>query len=278
MIFYHKEPCMQKFVLQREVTILGKNIFGKQAYLTVAPSQQRGWWWQYDKHENPICITSDLVESGFRRMRLVYCRPSDGKLHFLQCCQHILALRWRELDRVVLQSSAWPPYFGSVLGYWQKLRDHCTVSAESCSWFMPPTTVTAVYYRDRNRWTKISPHRSELLTVSIIVDYPELGRHTLEWSSDLNQEWLYAPTQGWPPLLQHPLRWLPQFLWPHYDQILWPGKYAPKDTLKLFAWHRLTDLLGALSVIHPTSLPSAQVISHCSGHRADVEAVKRINL
>lgn len=269
---------MKKLVLSCDVSISGKDIFGRKSHLTFSPTKKPGWWWQYRQDEEPLLITPDLLQAARHRVRLIHREPRNGKPYIFECCEHILSLRWLGLDGVVLHSEEnWPPYFGSPYGYWRYLQNHCTESTEIFSWVTPRSPVTGVYYRNVERWTRIIRQDTPLLKVHIHIDYPQLGQYAFDWHNDIfHPSWLSARTQGWPAWWRYPLRMLPKSLWPHYNEILWPRISNRQETLNSFALHRLVDLLGALSIAHPTCLVAAHVTSHHSGHRADVAAVQSL--
>ncbi|MBI4225249.1 MAG: hypothetical protein HY617_02875 [Candidatus Sungbacteria bacterium] len=269
---------MKKLRLRRNVGISGKDIFGRQAHLTFSPIEKPGWWWQYHQDKEPLLITPDLLRAAWRRMRLVHIEPRNGKPYILECCEHILSLRWLGLDGIVLHSEEnWPPYFGSPFGYWRKLYNRCIDGTEDFSWVTPRSPVTGVYYRESERWTRITPQDTPLLSARIIINYPGLGQYAFDWHTDtFDPSWLSAPTQGWPAWLRYPLSMLPKSVWPHCNQIIWPGKQMPAETLHFFALHRLGDLLGAWAFADPTSLVAARVVSHQSVHWADIAAIQRL--
>ena len=267
---------MQKIRLEQSVDIFGPDIFGRRARLTVSPTDKAGWWWRYHPEGDHVLITPDLLQSKWRHTCLVYYSPKDRRSYHLQYPEHILSLKSLGLDGIELYSeNGWLPYYGSPFGYWRHLQSSCVTTREQFSWVTPKSPVR-IHYKDRNRWTEIQPQSRPQLRVDIIIEYPGLGKYNFHWTSEDEPGWLHARTQGWPPWWRHPLCLLSFFGWPHYKEIMWPHRDPRGWVRESFAWHRLADLNAILNIAHPTVLLAAHVISHCSGHHADVAAVQSI--
>ena len=214
-------------------------------------------------------INSDLLHHNQRRLNLI-CGSSR-----LELFEHIGVLRWLGLDGVVVRSPRWPPYIRSG-EMWEQLQSHCTPNLNAT---IPRVTVgqtiESTYPGGSRRYTKISPSRDDLLEVTLVIDYPGVGRKELHYvDSDPLDTALLAYFIGWPPAMHYVSRGFGAIGWPHHQRIQWSPENSPDATLAHWANHRLIDLLGALSVIHPTGLLAGHVESYCSGHAADLEVIK----
>ncbi len=130
---------------------------------------------------------------------------------------------------------------------------------------------------ETRRYTTFLPLKKGLqpsLRFTIHCNYPGLGEK--EFCYEVSEDLLRASSvypQGWPAQLFYFAKIASFFGWPHAKHITWPQEHK-KKTLELFCMHRLIDLLGILSLMHPNRLPAGYVFSYCSGHWADSELVK----
>lgn len=118
---------MQKLSLTKEVLISGSNLFGRPAYLRLTPCSEPGWYW--DVGTNIVPINRKLVRIKKNRVVLQY------QAIRLNVVEHILPLRWTGLDGVIIEASAWPPYFGGMLELWQTIEPNLSqVAAKTGLW------------------------------------------------------------------------------------------------------------------------------------------------
>lgn len=260
---------MQSLKLSKTVQLYGKDFLGRRAMMSFAPAPRPGWYVQADRAA-ASSIGMENVCSKFRRLVV-----SKGPYR-LNCYEHIAPLRWMGLANVILDLTPRTPYFSSPFDVWKHIQPHCETDEETV---VPWVTINRAFdwfYPNSQRYTKISPATEPSLKVRIIVDYPGLGkREGIFTIPPLNERIITVPTQGWPPSLYY-LSYAASLLgWPHHDRITWAKQYSPQVALERFIWHRLTDILGALTLIHPHRLFAGEVVSHCSGHRADIACVRQ---
>ncbi len=266
---------MHPLRLKQSVMIKGRDYFGRPSWIQFIPIEKPGWFWLFDHDldlDGVIPITPDIVSYHFRRLTLEY-----GK-HRLEIYEHIGPLRWLGLDGVIINSSTWPPYFGRVYEFWEAIKSYCQQDQNrEIPWF---TISKAIRYQyndgRRNDYLEIQPFDQPHLNIIIISNYPKFGTEEIrECFPIVCPEFAFkAYTQGWPTWIYHLSKFFSLLGWPHHDHIYWPQENKSKRIIHQFAIHRLSDLLGALSLVHPSGFLAANVISYCAGHEADVALIK----
>ena len=259
------------FRLTKEVTVWGRDLLNRKAWLRFTPTSQPGLLWQYDPNHKPKLITADLLSARLRRTVLSFRKST------LDWYEHIGILRWLGLDSVVIQSSAWPPFFGRSNELWEALRCLCKVETTTeIPWCTVSQTIRYDYPPPRTGFVEIKPRTDPMLYVTIICDYPGLGYEEFrcQITHSLLEEALEIYTPGWPPWLYYPSKTLSYLGWKHHTHVSWPRAYSQKVALHRFIFHRLIDLLGTLSLIHSYALFAGEVTSCSAGHLADVTVVK----
>lgn len=263
------------------VCVKGKDFWGREAKIVFSsyPKEINNWYWRFDGGRGNVSlpITPDIVSCCKRRTRLFNFCPRRN----LEIWEHLGVLRWFGLCGLIISSSPWPPYFGRPLEFWLAIKQECQEdNSGEIRWHTLKQTVGG-RYNDENRFTIIKPlsPNEQKLKVTIIIDYPGIGPYEMNFSLPNNQlleEICSSYSPGWPPPLYYLSKASSFFGWPHHNHTFWPGGHYREEALKNFAYHRAADLLGALSLLcHGKSLLAAQVISWCSGHLADLEAVKK---
>ncbi|MFA5270454.1 MAG: hypothetical protein WC400_02495, partial [Patescibacteria group bacterium] len=153
----------------------------------------------------------------------------------------------------------------------------CEQSLQRTIWATGRSTIQIDHPKIPDGYIHFSPSTSPGLKITIFIAYPGLGEYTLNWHSEVDtiDSAVAALTQGWPPsrrAVAKSLSW-----WPHHDRVTWPQDYEdPKVALRLFALHRLADLLGCLSLISHDRLLAGEISSYGAGHTEDLELIKRI--
>lgn len=258
--------------LTKDVAIEGKDYFGRKARIKFSPTDKPGWWWRYDSQQQPILITADIVQRRFHRLTLYY---QKARLHIYE---HIGVLRFLGLDQIVITSTSWPPYYGRPDEFWQAIKKYCSRNLSSnISWCTVKETLFYRYNSNRNGYLSIKTNNEPCLNIQIICDYKGIGCgevcHHLPITPLENS--FKARSQGWPKWAYYFSLMLSQFGWPTHECINWPQENDPHKTAHQFAVHRLVDLLGALSLIHPYGLLAANIESFCAGHEADMAILKQ---
>lgn len=265
---------MQAKKLSFQVSMGNQNLFGKDTMITVRPASQRGWHWEYDASKAPVPISANLL--SFKKRRLVL-RHKKASLNIYE---HIGALRWTGLDSIVISSDSWPPYDGRSWELYRSLEIGAKKTNQQIQWCTLDQEISAEYKGSRSGFTKIIPNNLQSLKIIIVCGYEGLGKDEFIFNfparDELFEEIFKALAPGWPPRLFYLQKFFSLLGWPHLQKSLWMNHNQDKKwVLRQFALHRATDLLGALSLIHPERLLSGIVISNCSGHWADAEVVKK---
>lgn len=272
---------MKKLNLQNEVTVRGRDFWGRSAHITFTPAGQPGWFWRTHEKADPVAITPQLASLGKNNIVL---RHKRYRLHFYE---HIGVLRFLGIDGVIIESTPWPPYHGRSIELWEAVKEQCTADADEIRWHEIKRWCGFKYpEKEGLRYTHIQPKSKQdekyELCIEIIADYPELGEKRLVVLLPQDIEIVIAAlavySQGWPPWRYHLSRAASLCGWPHHKKTTWPQKHPPQTTIRYFAMHRLIDLLGALSMISNTELVSGQVLSCRSGHTADVHTIRSVRL
>jgi hypothetical protein len=261
---------MKLLRLNTPVTITGPDFFGRDSLITFQPTRPHkpGFHWKYDPSKPAICISEEIASTEKRRVVLKH----DG--HELNVWEHIATLRWSGLDGIEIISPAWPPYHGRTRELYRSLDEYMVRTDNEMRWCSVNEEIFVSCPDSHNRYTWLIPSEKPQLDVRIICDYPGLGKHELQWSWPENLMPAFSThTQGWPKWWYYPAKLAGIFSWPHANKTTWPQDHK-NGAIEKFALHRLLDLLGGITLIHPSRFFAGTIISHCSGHWADIKAVK----
>lgn len=263
--------------LIREVRIEGPDFFGRKSCIIFRPNDCAGWKWQCPDG-TLVDIGPEIVRSGKRRLIL-----ERGKMR-LNTFEHIGPAKWLGFNDVSISSGEWPPYFGRAWEYCDALLRNSEEVDEHPKWFTVEKDIKFEYPSNgqRYRYTEIIPSENRQLELEIICDYEGVGSGSRTFifpaADGTLEKILKTHTQGWPRSSLLIYRFATRFLrWPHHERIVWPHQYQKKEVLELFIQHRALDILGAVSAAHPKRRLSAKIVSFCSGHLGDVEAIRMIN-
>lgn len=290
---------IRRYRLAGEVTVKGRNFWGFPAELTFSPTPngERGWFWRPRPDGGSIVpIDADCAISHIQQISLIH-EDEKGFLLCLHKYEHIGVLRFGGVDGVVVSTRCsslfpgWPPHFARAYEFWNAVKERLVSTDETIPWVTIPDTVYGTRSSGRAGYTKLEPAASEgqnlHLTLSVQCEYPEIGRGQIEYrlppvegvydyTEEVALEGLMAVhTQGFPKMLFYLSLLASAFGWPHHERAVWPQKHDPVKTIELFLSHRMSDLLGALSLMSHTALPALNAVSYLSGHEPDLKAVKR---
>lgn len=266
---------MHPIQLKSEVIIEGPNFLGLKGKITFSPLKpEYGWVWQDDRSFF-ISINPAIVDDKTRRTRLFF----QGKK--IEIFEHIGVLRWFGLCGLSIKSSSWPPYYGRALEFWEAIKPVCEEdTSKEINWYTVKEPVRWTYPKPRNNriaFTEIRPNAKKELKMEVRCSYPGFGGYTLYFCFPDNKELeklCSVHTQGWPPYFYCFSRIASKCGWPHHKAAIWIQDHGKELlTLEKFVYHRAADLLGTLSLLCQDGLLSANVISVCSGHKADIETV-----
>ena len=260
-----------------DVLIKGKDYRGFPAGIRFRRAPQDGWYW-HPSPEGPLIPITTKIVRYYRVFGFLYLRQ---KRSFLAVWEHIGSMAFMGLTGVIVEGSGHPPYHGRVLELWSALKPHFETTNEEVKWCRPTHTVEWRYPR-RDGFTRFAPHADPTrhsLDVTIMIDYPSVGKLTKDFSfpnaMSLLETSFQVHAQGYPKE-KYPFAKLISILgWPHLNSAVWPHRQSPAETLELFIRHRLVDLLGALSLCGQDRLLAGKVISICSGHLADLNALRQ---
>ncbi|NCU44675.1 hypothetical protein EOM71_03295 [Candidatus Falkowbacteria bacterium] len=261
---------MQKLSLTKEVLISGSNLFGRPAYLRLTPCSEPGWYW--DVGTNIVPINRKLVRIKKNRVVLQY------QASRLNVVEHILPLRWTGLDGVIIEASAWPPYFGGMLGLWQAIEPNLTTTNQQIPWLKIIEEKSVSTGKRSIRWAS---NKTPGLKIKIAVDFPKFGCLTKRFQLPDQNLINYFPARPlavnshnnfWPALSRAVTK---TGLWPHHNCLAWPTERPVPELLDELVNHRLLDLLGALAMIDHCRLPTGRVISVRGGHALDVQLITK---
>ncbi len=268
-----KEETMKLFRLEKAVKVTGRDYFGRKAEITFTPTNphQPGFFWDCNPGEKAIPISENLASTRSRQITLMH----ESRL--LNVYEHIGVLRYAGIDGVKIASSQWPPFHGRPLELYDAIMEKTIPIQQSQQWITLTKRVQINYPGAMKRYTSLIPGGKPGLKIIVACEYEGVGYQELRFSlpRDNLKETFSAFAQGWPKWAYYPLRAAKFLGWPHLDHIEWSQKHKNDKAIELFCQHRLVDLLGGLSLLHPTKLFAGTVVSHCSGHWADVQATKK---
>jgi hypothetical protein len=272
---------MKRLILTQPVGLYGPGYFGhlgKRGKIAFMPADNFGeWTWQIDR-KRFLQINPRIVDTSTRRLRLIDSEGGSDKK--FEVYEHTGALRFTGLGNVLVSSSKWPPCFGRTIEQWQALKPACRETSRDLSWYTPKRSFSWVYPRKRNGsvgFTEIHPSAEPKLSLEITCTYPGVGELVQDFTFPnlkLLEEIFAVHTQGWPRKLYWPARVGALLGIPLYRTSNWPQEHASEDLIRLYIYHRALDLLGALSLLCLDGMFAGRVVSHCSGHEADLHVVK----
>lgn len=263
-------------VLTQPVTIAGPDYWGRKAEITFYPSASPGWWWDFIPHQS-VKITPSIIEKRKIRTRLAFHEKN------LEIFEHFGIIRWFGLHDVRIKSDKWPPHFGCAHLLWEKLKPFCKENPSSpVKWHTVDRLVRWNYPELRGGemgFTEILPSDKPVLELEIAYGYPPLGSKDMHFSipdTETLEKICLFPSQGVFRSMYHLGKLASFFGWPHLHKSVWPNHYPSEEVMRRFVLHRTADLLGALCLLcKDGGLFAGKVISHYSGHEADLHVVKK---
>jgi hypothetical protein len=270
---------MKELNLTEPVEVVGRDVFGRPAWIKVTPSDRPGWYYD-DGGDNYVPVN---LEYAFARKRLRCVSLRGGSGGRANVAEHFTSIRFTGLTDVVVSGSSWPPYHGRPWEVWMALKPKTFATGQTLPLVVPEGSFR-FDYRGGKRFVEIGPPYSSNepnLSVQVTIDYPRFGQHTssdhLPWQSlDHLEGNFQARTQGWPRWRYNVCRLASLFGWPHLETICWPQRGFAEDVLKEFALHRYCDLLGALALVDHVAVPCGVVRSLCAGHEGDLSLLRSV--
>lgn len=288
----HRMHQLQLKTLKKPVCVCGRDVLGRKSLINFeAGDEDTGWTWSPDGQTSQP-INPEAIVCDTRNRNLC---AHNGR-HRLQIMEHVLPLLFLGLDDMHLKApKQWPPYFMPAT-FWKHLEGNLQDTGEKMKW---ATVEKATGYRypelrnGLNAFTRIRPHQKPTVIADIEVSYRGLGTRSKTYDlaaipQDELLRILAVGPQGWyrPIGVMEPV--LRLLRWPHIDTVVWPRFKKEMNltadgvrarTLDRFLDHRFLDLLGALALLAKDHyLPAVHVTSVCSGHEADLHAIKEATL
>lgn len=259
---------MNRYVLEQEVHICGRDFFGREASVILRPTREKGWYWQADNEVVPL--SPAILTRKWRRLALTH------KGAELNVFEHLGALRFTGLDNVLIVSATnWLPHDGSAAIFWDACKPHVRSAGTLVGQQMTPQQRF-----EGDRSLRYSHYCGEVLVVHVAVDYPSLGQGKAYGAFPSIAEFesiASVRTQGWPRWSRNAAIVAGWCGWPHRHNSVWPQEHPAADTSRHFAQHRMIDLLGALSVACPPGgMMTGAIRSRCAGHALDAAFVRQL--
>ncbi|MBI3638530.1 hypothetical protein HY227_02195 [Candidatus Wolfebacteria bacterium] len=179
----------------------------------------------------------------------------------------------------MIESSAWPPYFGNVAGFYNSLEPFLAQGVKNIEW---ATAKNCVMVGGKDSGIEYYPTNKDAIEIVIKIDFPKIGKSECGFSLPKDQELLKtafkAPTLGWPPHLYPISKFFRYFGWEHHNKIAWLQNHSSRELLEIIILHRLGDLAGAWSTLCHKRLVGGVIISNKAGHRLDLKLIKAVEI
>ena len=268
-----KERSVERLILTRPVTLTGRDVFGRPAWITLEPTDGIDWVWRLPDGRD-IPIMPYMIEHRRRRAVVAY----DNYL--LNEIEHVGILRayGARNIRVSVGPHGWPPYDGCAHTLWRTVLPRLEADGE----LLPYRTAPAVGIdpSDQTRRVYYSPEGTDL-NITGIINYFMLQGANFSFCHNGRANLLplvRARTLGWPPSIKYPLQLASMLgLWPHEACINWPFDRPSGEVLEEAGRHRMLDLLGLLNFAAPARHHlTGWINSQKGGHRTDVRLLRQI--
>lgn len=264
---------MKTLKLEKHVSFNEPDVWGNKSDLHFEPYPGKGIVWKVLTTGKPLYlpVTMDRVRNSHQNLCLEY----EG--NEFPVWEHPSALGFANLAGVAVYSNhKWSSYVttGEMM---EKLRPYCQITDDDVIYF-PLSNLCGHFGNGRPGFTQFQPpaDNSNELRIAILINYPGLGEFEKEYlvTPELLYQVFKVGAQGW-PMWRRPIAkiwWTLKGSPEHMKRIIWPQDYSKNETLRLFAEHRLVDILGALACLKHGKLPVGRVFSYMSGHGADYDA------
>lgn len=255
------------------------NYVGQRATLIIEPNPEwlRGIYWKTDKL---VEVTPSIAH--YETMLGSRLRLRQGIGWSLEIIEHILPIVYYGLTDFTISCDHRLPPFLPAGALWNVVKEHCLPDG-NVTWITSTDERSSAYKKLRNGMasrTVIRPAQVPGIHLHITISYPGMGiveKYYQLPDSDLLDQILATPTQGWPPRNFRQSQWASHLpFWHNHDRVIWPQEH--EDALELFALHRAQDILGALALLcRQGNLFACEVGSVCSGHGADLKVVAKLH-
>jgi hypothetical protein len=270
------------YELQEGITLLGRNIWGRQSEITFRPNDESvdeekrlHWHWAPTLRHKPIPLSPAIAEYFMRQVQLTYGWRS------LNCWEHLGALRYLFPCGITVIGEGWPPFHGGLHPYRERLLERSKPLRLHPVMYTVKETVghpTGTHDTCQNL-CRIRALDEPYPSFSIEMDYPGyvdggFGRNvSVALSLD---EMFRARILGHSKFNFH--RNLAAFAsmwgWPHFSRINWTGYDPDRSVSQEAVLDRAMQLLGLMSLLGGNGLFVADVQWKYSGLKADLEVIK----
>lgn len=266
---------MDRLILEKPVHVNGVDFWGRRSSLTLEPIAVPGWFWLVDGCDIPL--GPSLLSSEKNHIAL-----SHGAKK-LRVFEHLGPLRLAGLDSVrIVTKDEWLPYDGCSDIFWKACAPHLRHDGKLKKYTFAHGTSVCQTTRRLDKSVSVEPGPEDFLKIKVFINYGNLGSHEQQWCMpgvDFKKI-SRAKTPGWPRWRYYAgWVWATTRGWPHFENVVWPQEHGKMLTKRLFARHRMLDILGALSVLCPPGgVLTGTVHSRCAGHAHDIKLVRQTQI
>lgn len=268
--------------LTHAVKASGTSFWNQRTQLIFDPNpdpRDAQWYWVPKVGMRPIPITADLAQVRFHRVQLVADR------YFLDIAEHLLAPR-ALFPGVTIIGSGSPPYHGRGKEFFDLLFAASVPEEYTPDLYTVSEPIEECYAKPRRGFekpgTRILPAYLPHCGLSVFADYPKIGAARFECGQpdDHLMAMMAAKTpSGFDRFgLTYRLSQVATRLvkWPHHEAIAWVQEAECRDAASRNAvLHGAQDALGLAAFLFGNGYFVGEILRVCSGHAADLRAVKR---
>lgn len=276
---------LQVVHLGQPVKITGFDIFGRSSQVGFIPSQESsdGWQIQAGPFGKRMSIDFRLIR-GTKKPRIDLV-DDDGK-PIMSIAEHLMPIRMTGLCGVtVVCDSPWMPHL-KTSDLWSEIHPHIInpPQQQEIKWFRPISNSGHFYpdLRDgKEAYTQMYGTNDRQIVIDVILSHKGIGYTEAKYvfpGSEILERVFSARAPGLPHCLYFPSKIVGTTgFWLHHNKFAWKnGTKDPGQLLQEWADHRALDILGALMCWRGRYMPSVHVISHLSGHYADIMAINQV--
>ncbi len=263
---------IQRKILTQTVTVLGKNLKGRESKITFLQADKPGWFLRTADGDVPI----DFRIASYKKGRIVL---KAGNIT-LNIWEHIGVLRMLGVDGVIIVvHDAWPPYL-TAGQYFDWLKAHLKDTGET----LPIITPKRSHYSPfpNNKCASIEPSPDFIFSIRSKWKWlPEFSRNfslkELLKDKQFLKEVLYAKPQALPTRRLAAKTISVVIRWPHMKNVAWIQDFKTKEEASRAWWlHRVQDSLGELSLCDHRAIPAVHVLFWSIGHNESLECITKV--
>jgi len=269
---------MQKRTLSRPIMVIGHNLWGRHASVTIRPRSEPGIIWI-----TPMGKEVPIGEATLGYSSLLHCLALTHGSETLRVVEHLLGCCYALGlgSASIVTDPRGLPHAGTAARLWHELWPALLEDGELNRY----TPNKIIEIRRGKRLLLFHPDsQTESLRYEIYVDYGTFGSARVAGAlhqTDLDA--LFQARPYWRPLHRVISRVATQGGWPHQLEHLAVSLEASAKgergvVLREIARHRLLDFLGMLATATP---PGGTIVGHVhmrlAGHKDDLEVRRQLN-